>query len=64
MDFQIGSGLAALTEIGQEKIGKVTEKQIREIATEKIPNLNANSVQVEVKSIRGKARSMGIEVVA
>ena len=48
----------------KEKIGKVTEKQIREIATKKMPDLNANSVEAASKSIRGTARSMGIEVVA
>jgi large subunit ribosomal protein L11 len=48
----------------KEKIGKVTEKQIREIATRKMPDLNANSVEAAAKSIRGTARSMGIEVVA
>ena len=48
----------------KEKIGKVTEKQVREIATKKMPDLNANSVEAACKSIRGTARSMGIEVVA
>jgi large subunit ribosomal protein L11 len=48
----------------KEKVGKVTEKQIREIATKKMPDLNANSVETASKSIRGTARSMGIEVVA
>ena len=48
----------------KEKIGKVTEKQIREIATKKMPDLNANSVETASKSIRGTARSMGIEVTA
>jgi len=48
----------------KEKIGKVTEKQIREIAIKKMPDLNANSVETASKSIRGTARSMGIEVVA
>ena len=48
----------------KEKIGKVTEKQVREIATKKMPDLNANSVETACKSIRGTARSMGIEVVA
>jgi len=48
----------------KEKIGKVTEKQIREIATKKMPDRNANSVETASKSIRGTARSMGIEVVA
>ena len=47
----------------KEKIGKVTEKQVREIATQKMPDLNAASVETAIKSIKGTARSMGIEVV-
>jgi len=43
--------------------GTVTEKQVREIATQKMPDLNAASVDAAVKSIKGTARSMGIEVV-
>jgi large subunit ribosomal protein L11 len=48
----------------KEKIGKVTEAQVREIATQKMPDLNAASVDAAIKSIKGTARSMGIEVVA
>ena len=48
----------------KEKIGKVTEKQVREIATLKMPDLNSITVEAASKSIRGTARSMGIEVVA
>ena len=48
----------------KEKIGKVTEKQIMQIATQKMPDLNAASVETAIKSIKGTARSMGIEVVA
>ncbi len=48
----------------KDKVGKVTEKQVREIATQKMPDLNAASVDAAVKSIKGTARSMGIEVVA
>jgi large subunit ribosomal protein L11 len=48
----------------KEKLGKVTEAQVREIATQKMPDLNAASVDAAVKSIKGTARSMGIEVVA
>ena len=47
----------------KEKKGKVTEKQIREIATQKMPDSNAASVETAMKSIRGTARSMGIEVI-
>ena len=48
----------------KEKLGKVTEKQITQIATQKMPDLNATTVEAAAKSIRGTARSMGIEVVA
>src|SRR5215472_13302468 len=47
----------------KEKKGKVTEKQVREIATQNMPDLNAASVESAIKSIKGTARSMGIEVV-
>jgi large subunit ribosomal protein L11 len=47
----------------KEKKGKVTEKQVREIATLKMPDLNAASIETAIKSIKGTARSMGIEVV-
>jgi len=47
----------------KDKKGKVTEKQVREIATQKMPDLNAASVDAAIKSIKGTARSMGIEVV-
>ncbi len=47
----------------KEKVGKVTEKQVREIATQKMPDLNAASVEAAIKSIRGTARSMGIDVI-
>ncbi len=47
----------------KEKKGKVTEKQVREIATQKMPDSNAASVDALVRSIKGTARSMGIEVV-
>ena len=48
----------------KEKKGKVTEKQVLEIAKTKMPDLNATTVEAAAKSIRGTARSMGIEVVA
>ena len=48
----------------KEKKGKVTEKQIIAIATQKMPDMNANTVEAAAKTIRGTARSMGIEVVA
>ncbi len=47
----------------KEKKGKVTEKQVRDIATQKMPDLNAASIEAAIRSIKGTARSMGIEVV-
>ena len=48
----------------KDKKGKVTEKQIMEIAAQKMPDLNATTVEAAARSIRGTARSMGIEVTA
>src|ERR1700735_529398 len=47
----------------KEKKGKVTEMQIIAIATQKMADMNANTVEAAAKTIRGTARSMGIEVV-
>jgi large subunit ribosomal protein L11 len=54
-----GSGTPNKTEAGT-----VTEKQVREIATQKMPDLNAASVEAAIKSIKGTARSMGIKITA
>ena len=48
----------------KDKVGKVSEAQVLEIAKQKMPDLNAASVEAAVKSIKGTARSMGIEVTA
>ena len=48
----------------KEKVGKVTEKQVAEIAKQKMPDLNAATLETAIKSIKGTARSMGIDVVA
>ena len=48
---------------GRETAGKVTRDQIREIATIKMPDLNATSLEAAMAQIEGTARSMGIEVV-
>jgi len=48
---------------GRETVGKVTRDQIREIATIKMPDLNATSLEGAMAQIEGTARSMGIEVV-
>ena len=43
--------------------GKVTMAQVREIAEQKMKDLNANDVEAAAKMIAGSARSMGLEVV-
>ena len=48
----------------KDKKGKVTEKQIIQIATQKMPDLNSTTVEAAARSIRGTARSMGIEITA
>ncbi len=48
----------------KDKIGKVTEAQILDIAKQKMPDMNAATVEAAAKTIRGTARSMGLEVVA
>jgi len=47
----------------KDKVGKVTEKQVADIAKQKMPDLNAASIDAAIKSVKGTARSMGIEVV-
>lgn len=49
-------------EPNREKVGVVSEAQIEEIATTKMPDLNAGSLEAAVLIIKGTARSMGIEV--
>jgi large subunit ribosomal protein L11 len=47
----------------KEKVGKVTERQVREIAELKLKDLNAFDVPAAMKMIEGTARSLGIDVV-
>src|SRR6202162_584070 len=44
------------------KVGKVTRKQVEEIAKTKLPDLNTMSLESAVRTIMGTARNMGIEV--
>ena len=48
---------------GRAKLGKVTMKQVEEIAKEKLEDLNAYDVDQASKIILGSARSMGMEIV-
>ncbi|MDQ6802583.1 MAG: 50S ribosomal protein L11 [Acidobacteriota bacterium] len=56
--LQKGSGVP-----NKNKVGKVTKKQVEEIAKTKMPDLNAASLEAAIKTVEGTARSMGIEVV-
>ena len=49
-------------EPNREKVGKVTESDLREIAKIKMKDLNANSLEMAMEMIRGTANSMGLEV--
>src|SRR5437588_10175929 len=46
----------------KDKGGKVTEKQVADIAKQKMPDLNAASMEAAIKSVKGTARSMGIDI--
>lgn len=48
----------------KEKVGKVTAKQIEEIAKMKLPDLNASDLEAAKKIIEGTARNMGLEIVS
>ena len=50
-------------EPNKNKVGKVTNAQVKEIAETKMPDLNANDVEAAMHIVEGTARSMGIEVV-
>tara|TARA_B100001964_G_scaffold126927_1_gene140366 strand:- start:493 stop:918 length:426 start_codon:yes stop_codon:yes gene_type:complete len=49
-------------EPNREKVGKVSENDLREIAEIKKNDLNANTIEMAVEMIRGTAKSMGLEV--
>jgi large subunit ribosomal protein L11 len=50
-------------EPNKTKVGKVTKKQVEEIATLKMPDLNAASVDAAMRTIAGTARSAGLTIV-
>ncbi len=46
----------------KEKVGKITKKQVEEIAKRKMPDLNTADIEAAMKMVEGTARSMGIEI--
>ena len=49
--------------VGTQIVGKVTKKQVEEIAKQKMPDLNCDSIESAMAQVAGSARSMGLEVV-
>lgn len=56
--IESGSGVPNKT-----KVAKITKEQVKAIATQKMPDLNAATIETAMSMIAGSARSMGIEVV-
>ena len=50
-------------EPNKNKVGKVSMKQVREIAELKLPDLNTTNIESACRSVAGTARSMGLEVI-
>jgi large subunit ribosomal protein L11 len=57
LKLKLGSGVPNKT-----KVGKLTQAQLKKIATDKLPDLNTTSIESAMKSIAGTARSMGVEI--
>jgi large subunit ribosomal protein L11 len=58
LSLEKGSG-----EPHREKVGQITQSQLRQIAERKMKDLNANDVDAAAKIIAGTARSMGVDVI-
>jgi large subunit ribosomal protein L11 len=54
---------AGSKEPNKTKVGKVTMKQVRELATQKLPDMNCTDIESAIRTVKGTARSMGIDVV-
>lgn len=46
----------------KDKVGKISKAQVKQIAEQKMPDLNANSIEAAMKIIEGTARQMGVEI--
>ena len=57
LGFQSGSAVPH-----RDKVGTLTQAQVREIAETKMPDLNANDIDMAMNIIAGTARSMGVDV--
>jgi large subunit ribosomal protein L11 len=50
-------------EPNKNKVAKITSKQVEEIAKLKLPDLNCETLESAIQSVKGTARSMGVDVV-
>ena len=50
-------------EPNKNKVGQITAKQVEEIAKMKLPDLNADTLEAAINTVKGTARSMGVDVV-
>jgi large subunit ribosomal protein L11 len=50
-------------EPNKKKVGRVTRAQVRQIAEQKLPDLNTTDVEAAMRTVEGAARSMGLDVV-
>ena len=57
LKLKLGSGVPNKTQVG-----KLTQAQLKKIATDKLPDLNTTSIDSAMKSVAGTARSMGVDV--
>lgn len=48
----------------KEKVGRVTRKQIEDIARIKLPDLNTDDLQAAIRMVEGTAKNMGLEIVS
>jgi large subunit ribosomal protein L11 len=46
----------------QEKVGKITKAQVREIAEKKMPDLNCHTVESAMSQVEGTAKQMGVTI--
>ena len=63
--FEIPAGTKAedAIKVAKTKVGTVTAKQVEAIAKQKLPDLNCDTIESAMKSVRGTARSMGLDVI-
>ncbi len=57
-NIESGSGVP-----NKQKVAKITSEQVRKIAEQKMPDLNAGSIEAAMSMVAGTARSMGVTVV-